>query len=62
MFKNSILSTVSGLIEAELGFKRFDEAKEIVNSLDEDLKKDKNLKEVIEKIEVSEKDHESYIS
>ncbi len=46
---------LSGLIEAELGFKRFDEAKEIVNSLDEDLKKDKNLKEVIEKIEVSEK-------
>ena len=44
-----------GLIEAELGAKRFDKAKEIVNSLEEDLKNDKILSTVIEKIEISEK-------
>ena len=49
------INALSGLIEADLGLKRFDEAKKIANSLQEDIKKDKTILEVINKIEISEK-------
>jgi putative thioredoxin len=48
-------NALAGLIEAEIGSKRFDKAKEIVNSLNDDLKNDKILLAAIDKIEISEK-------
>ena len=48
-------NALAGLIEAEIGSKRFDKAKEIVNSLNDDLKNDKILLTAIDKIEISEK-------
>ena len=46
---------MSGLIESFLGLKKFDEANEVVNSLDEDTKKDKMILESINKIEITKK-------
>ena len=44
-----------GLIESHIGLKEFDEAKEIVTSLDENLKNDGMILDVINKIEITEK-------
>ena len=48
-------NALAGLIEAEIGSKRFDKAKEIVNSLNDDLKNDKILLAAIDKMKFRKK-------